>query len=79
MASPFLKASPSGEAAVRRRLMRAEFVRMLFYGKIPQTFPSSVRGRGRGHLPPMGKASRPMNFLHLLENIPVSWYSKVFP
>jgi len=50
-----LKASPSGEAAARRRLMRAEFAWSPFNGQPPQALPSSVRGRGRGHLLPQGE------------------------
>ena len=59
------KASPSGEAAARRRLMRAKFAWSPFNGQPPQALPSSVRGRGRGHLLPQG------------EKAPVS--SKAFP
>ena len=51
----FLKASPSGEAAARRRLMRAEFAWSPFNGQHPQALPSSVRGRSRGHLLPQGE------------------------
>ena len=54
-AAPVLKASPSGEAAARRRLMRAEFAWSPFNGQHPQALPSSVRGRGRGHLLPQGE------------------------
>ena len=50
-----LKASPSGEAAARRRLMRAKFAWSPFNRRPPQTLPSSVRGRGRGHLLPQGE------------------------
>ena len=50
-----LKASPSGEAAARRRLMRAEFAWSPFNGQHPQALPSSVRGRSRGHLLPQGE------------------------
>ena len=50
-----LKAFPSGEAAARRRLMRAKFAWSPFNGQPPQALPSSVRGRSRGHLLPQGE------------------------
>ena len=56
-----LMASPSGEAAARRRLMRAEFAWSPFNGQHPQALPSSVRGRGRGHLLPQGEKA-PVSF-----------------
>ena len=50
-----LQASPSGEAAARRRLMRAEFPAMS-RKRAAAAGPALIRPRKLGHLPPMGKA-----------------------
>ena len=41
--------------------MRAEFAWSPFNGQHPQALPSSVRGRGRGHLLPQGEKA-PVSF-----------------
>ena len=62
--APALQASPSGEAAAPRRLMRAEFAWSPFNGQYPQALPASVRGRGRGHLLPQGEK---LSLVHIFE------------
>ena len=57
-AAPVLKASPSGEAAARRRLMRAKPPAAT--RKTGNSARSAlIRPRRLGHLPPMGKAFMP--------------------
>ena len=49
--------------------MRAKFAWSPFNGQPPQTLPSSVRGRGRGHLLPQGEKA-PVSFKGFPEGLP---------
>ena len=59
---PVLKASPSGEAAARRRLMRQSSRSLPFNGNRSRS--GLIRPRRLGHLPPMGKAFMPASPSH---------------
>ena len=79
MASPFLKASPSGGSCRPQAADEGRVCEDALLWVNPANF-SLIRPRAGPRTPsPKGEGITLMNFLHLLENIPVSWYSKVFP